>query len=264
MSMRMAFVVWLAATVVLGAPGAAAPLDEAQTRPAQTQPAQTQPAHAHGAQAASAHVHGAQTQPGHVVPDHSFAEVDRWAAVFDDPARSEWQMPERLVAALGLRPGSVVADIGAGTGYFLGHLAKAVAPGGRVLAVDLEPNMVSYLRDRADKEGVPGVETILAAPDDPHLPAASADCILLVDTYHHIHDRVAYLRRLQGALTPRGQVVVVDFRKEPLPVGPPPEHKMTREAILAEFQEAGYRLAAEETFLPYQYFLRFDPPAAPR
>ena len=79
-----------------------------------------------------------------------------------------------------------------------------------------------------------------------------------MDTYHHIHDRVGYLQRLQGALASGGQVVVVDFHKEPLPVGPPPEHKMTREAIVEEFGEAGYRLAAEETFLPYQYFLRFE------
>jgi len=246
--MRMTPLMWSAATVVLIAAGLAAPCAAAQTQPAQTQPAQTEHQHSHGS----------QTQPGHVIPDHSFADVERWVAVFDDPARSEWQMPERLVAALGLKAGSVVADIGAGTGYFIGHLAKAVAPGGRVLAVDLEPNMVSHMRERAEKEGVPGVETILAAADDPHIPAGSTDCILMVDTYHHIHDGVAYLRRLQGALAKGGRVVVVDFHKEPLPVGPPPEHKMTREEIVSEFLEAGYRLAGEETFLPYQYFLRFE------
>jgi ubiquinone/menaquinone biosynthesis C-methylase UbiE len=239
---------WSSATVVLIAAGLAAPFAAAETQPPQTQPAQTEHQHSHGS----------QTQPAFVVPEHSFADVDRWVTVFDDPARSEWQMPERLVAALGLKAGSVVADIGAGTGYFIGHLAKAVAPGGRVLAVDLEPNMVSHMRERADKEGVAGVETILAAPDDPHIPAGSTDCILMVDTYHHIHERVAYLRRLQGALAKGGRVVVVDFHKEPLPVGPPPEHKMTREEIVAEFEEAGYRLAKEETFLPYQYFLRFE------
>jgi len=246
--MRVADLVRVPALVPLIAVGLAAPFAAAQSAAPQTQPAESEHHHSHGS----------QTQPGFVVPDHSFADVDRWAAVFDDPARSEWQMPERLVAALGLKAGSTVADIGAGTGYFIGHLAKAVAPGGRVLAIDLEPNMVSHMRERAAKEGVAGVEAILAAADDPHIPVGSASCILMVDTYHHIHERVAYLRRLQGALAKGGRVVVVDFRKEPLPVGPPPEHKMTREEIVSEFVAGGYRLAGEETFLPYQYFLEFE------
>lgn len=201
----------------------------------------------------------AQSRPAHTVPDHSFADVERWVRIFDDPGRSEWQMPERVVDSLGLEAGEVVADVGAGTGYFIGHLARAVAPGGRVLAIDIEPNMVKHMRERAEKEGVPGVEPILGEPDDPRIPAGTADRILLVDTYHHVHDRVDYLRRLAASLTGTGQVVVIDFFKKELPVGPPPEHKMSRDQVLDEFREAGYRLAAEETFLPYQYFLLFEP-----
>jgi ubiquinone/menaquinone biosynthesis C-methylase UbiE len=201
----------------------------------------------------------AQTQPHHQVPDHSFAEVDRWEKVFDDPARDDWQRPGEVIAALGLRPGAVVADLGAGTGYFAIPLARAVAPGGRVLAIDTEPNMVEHLGKRAAADGVAGVEPILAAPDDPRIPAGAADAVLIVDTYHHIHDRIGYLRRLRASLAPAGEVVVIDFHKRPLPVGPPPEHKMAREHVIDEFLEAGYELAREETFLPYQYFLRFRP-----
>lgn len=208
-----------------------------------------------------AHTQPAQTRPGHQVPDHSFADVDQWVGVFDDPARDEWQKPAEVVKALGPRPGMTIADIGAGTGYFSIPLARAVAPGGRVLAIDTEQKMVDHVRERAAKEGVEGLAAILAAPDDPHIPPRSADRVLLVDTYHHIHDRIGYLQRLKAALAPGGEVVVVDFHKRDLPVGPPPEHKMDRQEVVDEFAAAGYRLAGEESFLPYQYFLRFAPAA---
>jgi len=201
----------------------------------------------------------AEDRPGHAGVDHSFADVERWTRVFDDPERAEWQKPEEVVAALGLEPGSVVADVGAGTGYFLAALAGAVAPGGKVFAIDTEIEMVRYLRKRADDENLAGVHAIRCEYDDAKIPEGIADRVLLVDTYHHIHDRPDYLRRLKGSLTPEGQVVVIDFLKKDLPVGPPVEHKMSRKAVIEEFEEAGYRLAAEEKFLPYQYFLRFAP-----
>ena len=195
----------------------------------------------------------------HTVPDHPFDDVERWSKIFDDPERDEWQMPGKVVAALGLEPGSVVADVGAGTGYFVMHLAPAVAPGGRVLAIDIEPNMVEHIRERAAKGKLDGVEPTVGKPDDPGIPGGVADRILVVDTYHHIRDRVDYLTRLKRSLAEGGQVVIVDFYKRPLPVGPPTEHKMARDHVIEEFQEAGYDLASEETFLPHQYFLFFAP-----
>ena len=202
---------------------------------------------------------GSHTRPHHLVPDHSFADVDRWVEVFEDPDRAEWQKPEEVVRALDLEPGSMAADVGAGTGYFTFPLARAVGPEGRVLAIDIEANMVEHLRERAAEEGTAWVEPLLVPPDDPGIPEGAADCILVVDTYHHIHDRVDYLRRLRRALAPGGEVVVIDFFKRELPVGPPLEHKMARDHVVAEFLEAGYLLRAEETFLPHQYFLRFQP-----
>ena len=204
-------------------------------------------------------VEAAPSAPAHVMPEHSFADVERWVRIFDSEDRDEWQMPVRVVEALRIGPGSVVADLGAGTGYFTVHLARAVSPGGRVLAIDTEPNLVDYLGKRAEHEGVEGVEPVLADPDDPRIPPGAALRVLVVNTYHHIGGRVDYLRRLQASLAEDGQVVVIDYYKKPLPVGPPLEQKLSRDDVVAEFQAAGYRLASEETFLPYQYFLSFAP-----
>src|SRR5207249_4628871 len=155
-----------------------------------------------------------------------------------DPGRDEWQKPEGVVAALGLRPGMIVADLGAGTGYFERYLAKAVAPGGIVLAVDTEPVMVLHIGRRAAGGGLDNVVPVLAEPDDPFLPRGKVDRVLIVDTYHHVDDRLEYFRRLRGGLAPGGRVAVIDFHKRPLPVGPPVEHKLAREFVVDEMKQA--------------------------
>lgn len=189
----------------------------------------------------------------------SFADVEQWSRVFDDPARDAWQKPVELVAALGLAPGMTVADLGAGTGYLSRHLAAAVGSEGTVLAVEPEPNMVTHLRTRAERERTPNVVPILASPDNPRLPARACDVVLVVDTYHHIDDRLVYFRALSRALKPGGRVAIVDWQKQPLPVGPPPDHKLAREQVLEEMRAAGWGLVAEPAILPYQYFLIFRP-----
>lgn len=188
---------------------------------------------------------------------HDFADVERWRRVFDDPARDAWQKPRELVAALGLRPGMWVADLGAGTGYFSRHLDAAVGPTGVVFAVDTEPNLVAYLRTRAEQERTASVIPILASLDDPRLPPRALDLVLIVDTYHHLDDRLAYLQRLGGTLKPGGRIAIVDWDKRDLPVGPPPEHKLARAQVVEEMQAAGYALAAEPALLPHQYVLIF-------
>lgn len=189
---------------------------------------------------------------------HGFEDADRWAKVFDAPDRDDWQKPELVVEGLALKPGMIVADLGAGTGYFEAHLAKAVGPGGLVLAIDPEPEMLRYLGRRAVKDGLGNVLPILGLPDQPFLPSARVDRVLVVDTYHHIDDRLAYFGRMRATLAPGGRVVIVDFHKRPLPVGPPPEHKIERQVVVDEMVQAGYRLADEKTTLPYQYFLIFQ------
>jgi ubiquinone/menaquinone biosynthesis C-methylase UbiE len=193
---------------------------------------------------------------------HGFEDADRWAKIFDAPDRDDWQKPALVVEGLALKPGMIVADLGAGTGYFEAHLAQAVGPVGLVLAIDPEPEMLRYLGRRAVKDGLGNVLPILGLPDQPFLPRERVDRVLVVDTYHHIDDRLAYFGRMRRALAPGGRVVIVDFHKRPLPVGPPPEHKIERQVVVDEMVQAGYRLADEKTTLPYQYFLIFQPAEA--
>jgi ubiquinone/menaquinone biosynthesis C-methylase UbiE len=187
-----------------------------------------------------------------------FDDVEHWKRVFDDSKRDEWQQPRYVVEKLGLRPGTSVADLVAGTGYFVKHLAEAVAPGGTVYAVDIEPAMVAHLRDRADSERTDNVTPLLASASNPRLPASALDVILIVDTFHHLDGRLDYLQRLRGALRPGGRIAIIDWKKESLPVGPPVDHKVAREQVIVEMEAAGYRLSDESTELSYQYFLIFS------
>jgi ubiquinone/menaquinone biosynthesis C-methylase UbiE len=181
------------------------------------------------------------------------------AAALEDPARDEYQKPEAVVNALGLRAGEIVADIGSGTGYFAVRFAHAVGETGTVYAVDVSPDMVRHLNRRLRDHGVRNVVTILADPDDPLLRDASVDRFVIVDTWHHIEDQAGYMEKMKRMLRPGGQVVHIDFKKGELPVGPPPGHKIAREDVVAQMEGAGFRLTAEYDFLPYQYFLVFQP-----
>ncbi|MEO8028249.1 MAG: methyltransferase domain-containing protein [Bryobacteraceae bacterium] len=186
--------------------------------------------------------------------EHHF-DAKESAKRFDDPARDAWQMPDRVIAALNLKPGQIVADIGAGTGYFSVKLAKSKA-GPKVYGVDIEPSMVSYLRERAAKEGLHNVTAVQAAADRPNLPEL-VDVVLIVDTYHHIGDREAYFRRLGKSLKPGGRVAIIDFKPDS-PEGPPKEFRFSPEKFKSEMASAGYKLAAHFDFLPRQQFLIFE------
>ena len=174
---------------------------------------------------------------------------------FDDPARDRWQLPDRVIAALDLKSGQIVADIGAGTGYFSVRLAKSKASP-KVYAADIEPEMVSYLRERAAKEGLDNVIAVQAAADQPNLPEP-VDLTLIVDTYHHIGNREAYFRRLAKSIKPGGRVVIIDFKPDS-PEGPPKEFRFPLEQFKSEMGKAGYKLAAQHNFLPRQHFLIFE------
>jgi SAM-dependent methyltransferase len=195
----------------------------------------------------------ASAQPSHT---HRFGDAEKWAQVFDDPERDAWQKPREVIEALALAPDAIVADIGAGTGYFAVRFAR-VLPRGRVYGVDIEPDMVSYLAERARREGLKNVVAIAGAADDPRLPE-QADLIVLVNVYHHIGERERYFRRLQSALKPGGRLAVIDFRLDS-PVGPPRSDRVAPERVKSELARAGYRLAQEHDFLPNQYFLVFRP-----
>ena len=187
---------------------------------------------------------------------HSFSGAEQWAHVFDDPKRDEWQKPHEVIQALALKPDAVIADIGSGTGYFAVRFANMV-PQGRVYGVDIEPDMVKYLAERAKREERGNVVAIAGAPDDPRLPE-KADLILMVDVYHHIEDRARYLRKLRASLKPGGRVAIIDFRIDS-PEGPPKAARIAPGRVIAELKGAGYTLAREHRFLPNQYFLVFRP-----
>ena len=184
--------------------------------------------------------------------EHRFEDAGTWAATFDDPARDAWQMPERVIEALELRPGQRVADLGAGTGYFSVRLANAPAQP-KVYAVDIEPSMVEYVQRRAHDAGLSNVVAVQASPDRSNLPEP-VDLVLIVDTYHHIPDRVAYFARLRALLRPSGRIAIVDFRKG-APSGPPEEYRFTPAQIGDELGKAGFHLEAQHDFLPRQIFL---------
>lgn len=197
------------------------------------------------------------THPGHghqAGHHHSFADVERFARMFDDPARDEWQRPADVVAMLELSAGMTVADLGAGTGYFMPHLAAAVGDGGRVLALDTEPNMVAHMQTRAEEAGLAQIEAREVSPDDAGLEPGSVDRILVVDTWHHIAERPAYAARLAEALRPGGFVLVVDFTLD-APEGPPAAMRLPPETVVEELNGA---LDAEllEEELPRQYVVR--------
>ena len=189
-----------------------------------------------------------------------FDDVERWAAVFDEPTRDEWQQPSTVVALLGLRKGMTVADIGAGTGYFNRHLATAVGKKGRVLAIDIERTMVEHMAARAVSEGTPQVMARLARADDAGLLPQEVDRILLVDTYRHIDNRKQYFSQLRAALRPGGQLMVVDYRPGPLLVGPPPDDKLSLEHITGELEMAGWVRVGMHEGLLNQFVLVFEVP----
>ena len=186
--------------------------------------------------------------------EHHF-DAKESAKSFDDPARDTWQLPDRVIAALNLKRGQIVADIGAGTGYFSVRLAKCEAAP-KVYAADIEPSMVSYLRERAAREGLNNVTAVQASADRPNLPEL-VDLILIVDTYHHIGDREVYFRRLLKSIKPGGRVAIIDFKPDS-PEGPPKEFRFPPEKFKSEMRQAGYKFAAQHDFLPRQQFLVFE------
>lgn len=183
---------------------------------------------------------------------HRFDDVERWAKVFDDPDRDAWQRPAEVVAILRLAPGMTVVDLGAGTGYFLPHLSPAVGPTGRVLALDVEPAMVRYMRDRAARQGLRNVVASAVAGDDPKLPPAGVDRVLIVDTWHHLPDRAAYSAKLAAGLKPGGMIVVVDFTQDSR-FGPPPGARVAPEEVVAELRAGGLDADVVTETLSEQY-----------
>lgn len=203
----------------------------------------------------SGHGHHGGGGHGHGRDQHGNPEdLEHYLEKLESPERIAWQKPDEVVAALGLAQGAVACDLGAGAGYFTIRMARAVGQGGRVHAIDVEPRLLEILGRRTKEAGVSNVHPMLAK-DGEAVPPEPCDLILIVNAFHHFADGAGTLRRLAAALKPGGRIANVDFHEGELPVGPPPEHKVSRAAFLAAVAQAGLAVADEKGFLPYQYFV---------
>ena len=171
--------------------------------------------------------------------------------------RDSWQQPDKVIAALNLHPGEIIADLGSGGGYFTFKLAKAVAPSGKVYAVDVDKDMIELISKRLKEESGNNVETILATPTDPRLPQTGVDLIFTVNTYHHIADRSAYFANARKYLRPGGRIAIIDLDRRAWLEGLL-GHYTPSETIKREMEQAGYTLQQQLDFLDRQSFLVFS------
>ena len=194
----------------------------------------------------------AQSRHGRLFPPRDLA-------LLEGPDRDAWQQPGRIMDALGIGDGSVVADIGAGGGWFTIRLARRVGPNGLVYAEDVQRQMIESIERRVQREALRNVRLVLGTTEDPRLPAGALDAALIVDAYHEMDDRIELLRNLARSLKPGGRLGIVDFRLDGGGPGPPIEERIAPEVVIDEAEQAGLRLISHETFLPFQYLLVFGP-----
>ena len=172
--------------------------------------------------------------------------------------RDSWQKPDEVVKALQLKNGDVVADIGAGTGYFARRLAKAVAPQGKVYAVDIAADVLDYMKQRADKEGLHNITTIVSHEDDPMLPENGVDMAFFCDTTHHIANRVNFYRKMSPGVKRHGRLVIIDYPPGGQHTPHPAEMLVPRSQAISEAEDAGFKFIKDFGILPYHYFLVFE------
>lgn len=177
--------------------------------------------------------------------------------MFEEESRAEWQMVNRVIDAIGLREGDVIADIGGGSGYFSRPFAQKVGKSGIVYCCDFAIKLLDFLQVKAQEDGLDNIVTVYAAEDRPMLPPLSIDYAFTCNTNHHIQNRVAYYKNLKQVLRPNARVVIVDWYAREQEVGPPPSHNLAKDVAMKEMEEAGYELVKEDDFLPYQYFLMY-------
>lgn len=175
----------------------------------------------------------------------------------DRSERVQEEEPDVALDAIKLAPGSVVADVGAGSGYMTVKMAKRVGPSGRVLANDIQPQMLTMLRQRLDREKIPNVELVLGTYDDPKLPANTLDLILMVDVYHEFSQPQAMLRKMRESLKSGGRLVLLEYRKEDPSIPIRPDHKMSVAEAKMEVEAEGFTLSQVDERLPRQHILVF-------
>ena len=202
----------------------------------------------------------AAQEPGvHPLSGRRFAEVMSYqgAEWLDRRERVEEEAPDEAIAALDVRRGETVADLGAGSGYMTVRLARRVGPTGSVYAVDIQPEMLALLSERLKRERIANVMPVLGAVDDPKLPPSALDLVLMVDVYHELQEPQQMLRRVRDALKPSGRLVLIEYRKEDRSIPIRPEHKMTVAEAKLELEAEGFRLWTVNSRLPRQHVMIF-------
>ncbi len=177
--------------------------------------------------------------------------------LLEAPDRDLWQRPDQVMDAMGIADASVVADIGAGSGWFTIRLARRVGPQGLVYAEDVQTEMINAITRRVQREGLTNVRAVRGQNSDPRLPPGALDAILVVDAYHEVEDRVTMLKNLARALKPQGRIGVVDFKLDGTGPGPAPDERVSPDVVVRDAAKAGLRLVRQEPFLQYQYLLIF-------
>jgi ubiquinone/menaquinone biosynthesis C-methylase UbiE len=174
------------------------------------------------------------------------------------PERIQEEDPDRMLAALDIRKGATVADIGAGVGYHVWRLSEMVGSGGRVIGEDIQEGMIRLMKKNIEDRKLKNVELVLGTPTDPKLPSNSLDLVLMVDVYHEFSEPVTMMRHIQEALKPDGRVVLVEFRKEDPSVPIQPLHKMSVQEVRSELEPLGFKFQRSLEFLPWQHIIIFS------
>jgi ubiquinone/menaquinone biosynthesis C-methylase UbiE len=177
----------------------------------------------------------------------------------EGPDREQWQNPEKIMDAVGVGEGVVVADLGAGSGWFTIRLAARVGPNGMVYAEDIQRQMIDSITRRVERLGLKNVRTVLGIASDPRLPAP-VDAVLIVDSYHEMEQPVALLKNVARVLKPNGRIGIVNFTKSGGGPGPAIEDRVDPERVIADARAAGLALQSRQTFLKYHYMLVFENP----
>jgi cyclopropane fatty-acyl-phospholipid synthase-like methyltransferase len=180
------------------------------------------------------------------------------AGWLERPEREQEEAPTKLVEGLELKPGMVVADVGVGTGYFAFRMAPKVGEAGKVLGVDIQPEMLAKLKARAAELGVKNVEGVLGAEQDPKLPAGQVDLVLMVDVYHEFSHPYEMMTAIRKALKPGGRVALVEYRKEDPAVPIKEVHKMAEAQARREMQAVGLEWIKTVGTLPRQHLMLFE------
>jgi len=176
--------------------------------------------------------------------------------LLEPPDRDQWGKPDQIMDALGIADGSVVADLGAGSGWFTVKLARRVGPNGLVYAEDIQRQMIEVITRRVQREELPNVRTVLGTPRDPRLPHG-IDAVLIVGAYHEIEDPIALLKNVAGSLKAQGRIGVVDFTPGGGGPGPDADDRVHPDAVIRAAQAAGLQLVSREAVPPFQFLLVF-------